>query len=97
MIRYNSSVIKIRRRYRAMKKKIDENNNIEIWEDLVRIKDLIISLIICSVTTLGGYLIAPNEPPKPLIFGLIGAVLGFTICSMIIRPKRTFEYIEKED
>lgn len=75
----------------------EEKNNIEIWEDYVHIKDLVICLIICGVTTLGGYLIAPNEPPRPLIYGLIGAVLGFTICSMIIRPKRTFEYIEKED
>jgi len=75
----------------------EEKSNIEIWEDYVRIKDLVICLIICGVTTLGGYLIAPNEPPRPLIYGLIGAVLGFAISSIIIRPKRTFEYIEKED
>ncbi|WP_284140790.1 MULTISPECIES: hypothetical protein [unclassified Virgibacillus] len=70
---------------------------IEVWEDVVRIKDLVISLIICSITTLGGYLIAPNEPPKPLIFGLVGTVLGFIICSIIIKPKRTFEYIGEEE
>lgn len=75
----------------------EENNNIEIWEDYVNIKDLIISLIICAVTTLGGYLIAPNEPPKPLVFGLVGAVVGFIISSILIRPKRTFEYVKKED
>jgi len=71
--------------------------NIEVWEDLVNIKDLIISLTICSITTLGGYLIAPNEPPKPLLFGLIGAVLGFISCSIIIKPKRSFKYIEPEE
>jgi len=40
-----------------------------------------ISLVIASMTTLGGYLIAPNEPPQPLLFGLVGAVLGFIINS----------------
>lgn len=72
-------------------------NNIEVWEDLVSIKDLVVSLVICSITTLGGYLIAPNKPPKPLLFGLVGAVLGFVMTSLIIKPKRYFRYIEKEE
>jgi hypothetical protein len=64
--------------------------NIEVWEDLVNIKDLVISLIICSTTALGGYFLAPNKPPKPLLYGLFGAILGFVICSFIIKPKRVF-------
>jgi hypothetical protein len=63
--------------------------NIEVWEDLVRIRDLVIALILCSVTTLGGYFLAPKEPPKPLFFGLSGAILGFVICALLIKPKRT--------
>ena len=71
---------------------MEENNkNIEVWEDLVRIKDLILSLAICSITTLGAYFIAPNEPPKPLFFGLTGAIIGFIICSIIIEPKRNLK------
>ncbi|MEG9295867.1 hypothetical protein V6B33_05355 [Mangrovibacillus sp. Mu-81] len=70
--------------------------NIEVWEDLVKIKDLVISLIICSITTLGGYLIAPNEPPKPLLFGLAGALIGFILCSVMIKPKRNFRYEDRE-
>ncbi|SES99792.1 hypothetical protein SAMN05216389_104109 [Oceanobacillus limi] len=70
--------------------------NIEVWEDLVHIRDLVICLVICSLTTLGGYLIAPNEPPTPLIVGLIGAVVGFILCSIIIKPKRTFRYEEEK-
>lgn len=89
-----------------MRKEVNENdfhnqaqtgNNIEVWEDLVSIKDLVVSLVICSITTLGGYLIAPNKPPKPLLFGLVGAVLGFVMTSLIIKPKRYFRYIEKEE
>lgn len=68
--------------------------NIEIWEDLVYIKDLIISIIICLGTTFGGYFIAPNESPKPLLFGIVGAFLGFVISSFIIKPKR--EFVESE-
>jgi len=71
-------------------------DNVEVWEDLVHIKDLVISLLICTITTLGGYFIAPNDPPKPLFYGLIGALIGFGICSIIIKPKRIFKEIEVE-
>lgn len=70
------------------KKHIEQKKNIEIWEDLVHIKDLLIALLICVSTTFFGYFIAPNEPPKPLFFGLIGAIIGFIITSIIINPKR---------
>lgn len=75
----------------------EEGMYIEVWEDLVSIKDLLLSLTICSVTTLGGYFIAPDESPKPLFFGLIGIVVGFLISSIIIKPKRTFEYTDEEE
>ncbi|HLR67411.1 hypothetical protein [Virgibacillus alimentarius] len=76
--------------------KNEVKENVEIWEDVVNIKDLLISLIISSITTLGGYLIAPDTPPKPLIFGLIGAIIGFIISSVIIKPKRTFQMMDEE-
>lgn len=70
--------------------KDDGQEYIEVWEDLVSIKGLALSLIICSLTSLGGYFLAPNEPPKPLFYGLTGAVIGFIICSIVIKPKRIF-------
>lgn len=82
---------------RSTSEQSNPKSNVEVWEDVVNIKDLVISLVICTVTTLGGYLIAPNDPPKPLFFGLVGAIIGFVICSIIINPKRTFDYIEEED
>ncbi|CAM3045094.1 hypothetical protein FITA111629_00325 [Filibacter tadaridae] len=76
---------------------IDEvKENIEVWEDLVNIKELVLALVICSVTTLGGYFIAPNEPPKPLFFGLIGALVGFIGSSILIKPKRRFRVVKDE-
>ncbi|GIN72011.1 hypothetical protein J14TS2_24860 [Bacillus sp. J14TS2] len=74
-----------------------EKKNIEVWEDLVNLKDLILSLAICSVTTLGAYFMAPAQPPKPLFFGLAGAIVGFIISSIVVKPKRTFEINEDED
>ncbi|QKY71091.1 hypothetical protein [Lentibacillus sp. CBA3610] len=73
----------------------NKKENIEVWEDLVNIKDLVLSLTICSLTSLGGYLVAP-EDQQPLIFGLIGAVVGFIISSIIIKPKRQFGYTDEE-
>lgn len=65
-----------------------DHKYIEVWEDMVALKDLVLSLIVCSVTSLGGYFLAPNEPPMPLFFGLGGALLGFLILSFLIQPKR---------
>jgi len=70
---------------------------IEVWEDLVSIKDLVKSLLICTITTLTAYFLAPNEPPKPLLFGLIGAFAGFIQTSFIIKPKRNFIDTDTED
>jgi hypothetical protein len=75
----------------------DSKKNIEVWEDLVRVKDLVIALIVCSVTTLGGYFLAPKDPPKPLFFGLSGAIIGFVICTIFIKPKRIFIERNQED
>ncbi|WP_375841882.1 hypothetical protein [Cytobacillus sp. Hz8] len=71
--------------------------NIEVWEDLVSIRDLVLSLLINTITTLGCYFLAPNEPPKPLFFGLSGAIIGFIITSFIINPKRKLQEIESEE
>jgi len=72
-------------------REIDEkDSNIEIWEDLVKIKDLIKALIICIIATFSGYFLAPDDSYKPLLFGLVGAITGFVISSFIIEPKRRF-------
>ncbi len=63
-------------------------NNIEIWDDLVNIKDLVKALIICIITTFGGYFLSPDDSYKPLLFGLSGAIVGFIVSSFLIEPKR---------
>jgi len=80
-----------------MKEKENVKNNIEVWEDIVNIKDLVMALIVCSVTTFVAYILAPNEPPKPLFFGLTGAIIGFIISSIFIKPKRIFIETNEEN
>lgn len=63
-------------------------NYIEVWEDLVDIKEMVISLILCSTLSLAGYYFAPQEPPFPLFMGLGGAVIGFLMITIRVKPKR---------
>ncbi|WP_186580441.1 Bax inhibitor 1 family protein [Aquibacillus kalidii] len=73
------------------------SNNIEVWEDLVSIKDLAIALFVSSFTTLTAFFLAPNGASQPLFYGLGGALIGFILSSLIIKPKRKFDKIESED
>lgn len=72
-----------------------KKNLIELWGDLVDLKDLILAIVICSVATMGSYFLAPaQDTTKQLFFGLGGAVFGFIISTFLIKPKRTV--IEEE-
>lgn len=73
---------------------------VEIWGDVVEIRLLVMSIFISGVSTMGAYFLAPsNDKIKQLFFGLAGAVLGFTISAIFIKPKRIIileeEQIEK--
>lgn len=71
---------------------------IEVWEDVIAIPDLVISVIITVSFTMILYALAPERPPFPLIFGLIGALFGFGLSVFLIKPKRTVTLIKsKED
>ena len=73
---------------------------VEIWGDVVEIRLLVMSIIISGISTMGAYFLAPsNDKIKQLFFGLGGALLGFTISAILIKPKRIIvleeELIEK--
>lgn len=66
-----------------------KKNLIELWGDLVDLRDLILAIAFCSVTTMGGFFLAPAaDTTKQLFFGLGGAVVGFIISTLLIKPKR---------
>lgn len=72
---------------------------VEIWGDVVEIKLLVMSIFISGISTMGAYFLAPSDNKiKQLFFGLGGAVLGFCISAIFIKPKRIIileEQIEK--
>ncbi len=62
---------------------------ITIWGDIVGILDLIKALLISIILTMGLYALADkNSPTQQLFFGLVGAIIAFTINSFFIKPKR---------
>lgn len=64
------------------------NRLYEVWLDTVSIRDLAISLALTTALTLGGYIVAPGPAPQPLVFGLVGSLIGFVISTVTFRPKR---------
>nr|WP_300311202.1 hypothetical protein [Halomonas sp.] len=64
---------------------------LQVWDDTVTLRDLLLSLIITTTLCLGGYILAPERPPLPLMLGLGGALLGFVISTIAFRPKRRMD------
>lgn len=60
----------------------------EVWNDVVMIKELVVSIVICTIGSMTGYLLAPPEPPLPLLFGFVGIGIGFVLSNLLSKPKR---------
>lgn len=70
---------------------------VEIWGDIVELKSLVMAIIISGVSTMGAYFLGPsNDKTKELFFGLGGAVLGFVLSTILIKPKRVI-ILEEEN
>lgn len=62
---------------------------IEVWQDIVEIKSLVLAMIISTIFTMGAYFLAPTgNKSLQLFFGLLGAVIAFMINAILIKPKR---------
>lgn len=71
---------------------------IEIWGDVVDLRDLVQSILISGITTMGAFFLAPGDnPTKQLFFGLIGALIGFILSVLLTKPKRQVFYSEDTD
>jgi uncharacterized membrane protein YfcA len=66
-----------------------DQNLVEVWGDYVDFVQLLIALALSTLGAVGGYLLAPDEPPKPLIWGLVGVLIAFVACVFLFKPKRT--------
>lgn len=62
---------------------------VEIWGDVVAIRSLVFAILFSSFSTMGAFFLAPVEDrSKQLFFGLAGALIGFVLSSIFIKPKR---------
>lgn len=70
----------------------------EIWGDVVELRDLIISILLSSGSTMGAYFLAPSDDKtKQLFFGLAGAVIGFILSIFFIKPKRIITIDDEQE
>ncbi|OJV63829.1 MAG: hypothetical protein BGO41_00475 [Clostridiales bacterium 38-18] len=69
----------------------------EIWDDLVQFSDLLIALFITISFTAIGYHFAPKTGPLPLFISLAGALVGFVVSSLVIKPKRQLVFESQEN
>jgi uncharacterized integral membrane protein len=71
---------------------------IEIFGDMIYFKDLIISILLISTTTMVLHLFAPaNNRPLGLLFGLAGTMIGFVIVMFFIKVKRVIKMENNHD
>lgn len=62
---------------------------VEIWGDVVAIRSLVLAILFSSFSTMGAFFLAPvDDRSKQLFFGLAGALIGFVLSSIFIKPKR---------
>lgn len=66
----------------------DQGPNVEVWNDLVSPRDLLVSLLLSAACAVGSLVIAGATGSQPLFWGLGGCVLGFAISCVVVRPKR---------
>ena len=69
-------------------------HNIEVWNDLVSIKDLLICLQISAAYAACAALLAIVVGGQPLFWGLGASVIGFTVNCFFVTPKRDVTIID---
>lgn len=71
---------------------------ISVWQDFVGVSDLIKAFILASIPTLLGYFLAnDSNTTQQLFFGLTGAVIGFILNTVLIKPKRIVIINDKQE
>ena len=69
-------------------------HNIEVWNDLVSVKDLLICLQISAAYAACAALLAIVVGGQPLFWGLGASVIGFTVNCFFVTPKRDVTIID---
>ena len=70
-------------------------NNIEVWNDLVSPRDLIVCLLISVICVVAAVLLSAYLGGKPLFWGLGASTIGFVICCLLVTPKREVTIVDE--
>ena len=71
-----------------------EGRNIEVWNDLVSPKDLLVCLAVSAVCAVAAVLIASNTGGQTLYWGLGASVVGFVVNCFLVTPKRMVSIVD---
>jgi len=70
----------------------DQAKFIEVWEDLVSIKDLFLSILITASSTMIGYFLAHDQEPLPLFFWVDRSIARFRYQLRIVQTETNHQY-----
>ena len=73
----------------------ERQNNIEVWNDLVSPRDLIVCLLISVICVVAAVLFSVYLGGKPLFWGLGASTIGFIACCFLVSPKREVTSVEE--
>ena len=69
--------------------------NIEVWNDLVSPRDLVICLLVSVACAAAAVLISPRSGGQTLFWGLGASVLGFIVNCLLVVPKRDVVIVDE--
>ena len=73
----------------------ERQNNIEVWNDLVSPRDLLICLLISVMCVVAAVLLSSSFGGKPLFWGLGASTIGFIACCVLVSPKREVTIVDE--
>ena len=72
-----------------------EGRNIEVWNDLVSPKDLIVCLVVSAICAVAAVLVASSPGGPTLYWGLGASVIGFAVNCFLVTPKREVVIVDE--
>lgn len=77
------------------KTKFKNDTLVEVWGDVIAVKELLLSIAISVTLGMTAYLIAPDNSSAKLLFSIGGIVIATIINSLLFKPKRVITISER--
>lgn len=71
--------------------------NIEVWNDLVSPRDLVICLLVSVACAAAAVLVSASLGGQTLFWGLGASVVGFIVNCLLVAPKREVVIVDDAD